>query len=64
MMVVASAAGANPGVSQLFTINVTAPPDAANHTIFPAFIIGIPEPSTFALAGLGAAALLLFRRRK
>jgi hypothetical protein len=24
----------------------------------------IPEPSTFALAGLGAAALLIFRRRK
>lgn len=24
----------------------------------------VPEPSTFALAGLGAAALLLFRRRK
>lgn len=27
-------------------------------------IHGIPEPSTFALAGLGAAALLIFRRRK
>jgi len=25
---------------------------------------GVPEPSTFALAGLGAAALLIFRRRK
>jgi len=25
---------------------------------------GVPEPSTFALAGLGAAALLFFRRRK
>jgi hypothetical protein len=24
----------------------------------------IPEPSTFALAGLGLASLLLFRRRK
>ncbi|MCX6922237.1 MAG: PEP-CTERM sorting domain-containing protein, partial [Verrucomicrobia bacterium] len=24
----------------------------------------VPEPSTFALAGLGAAALLIFRRRK
>jgi hypothetical protein len=24
----------------------------------------LPEPSTFALAGLGAAALLIFRRRK
>jgi len=26
--------------------------------------INVPEPSTFALAGLGAAALLIFRRRK
>jgi len=24
----------------------------------------VPEPSTFALAGLGTAALLIFRRRK
>jgi hypothetical protein len=28
------------------------------------FIIATPEPSTIALGGLGAAALLLFRRRK
>lgn len=28
------------------------------------YIITVPEPSTFALAGLGAAALLIFRRRK
>ena len=27
-------------------------------------IVLVPEPSTFALAGLGAAALLIFRRRK
>jgi len=27
-------------------------------------IVSIPEPTTFALAGLGATALLLFRRRK
>jgi len=27
-------------------------------------IVGTPEPTTFALAGLGAAALLIFRRRK
>lgn len=27
-------------------------------------IIPVPEPSSFALAGLGAAALLIFRRRK
>ena len=26
--------------------------------------VGVPEPATFALAGLGAAAMLIFRRRK
>jgi len=31
----------------------------------PAFsVVGVPEPSTFALAGLGLASLLIFRRRK
>jgi hypothetical protein len=29
----------------------------------PPLVVVIPEPSTFALAGLGAAALLIFRRR-
>jgi len=29
-----------------------------------AFIPAVPEPTTFALAGLGAAALVIFRRRK
>jgi len=28
------------------------------------FIVNVPEPGTFALAGLGAAAMLIFRRRK
>jgi hypothetical protein len=27
-------------------------------------VVSVPEPSTFALAGLGSAALLIFRRRK
>jgi len=30
----------------------------------PDLLLTIPEPSTFALAGLGAAALMIFRRRK
>jgi len=55
----------NKGASQLFTVNVTASPTPVNSTVFPGFTVGlVPEPSTFALAGLGAAALLLFRRRK
>jgi len=28
------------------------------------YLVTIPEPTTFALAGLGAASLLIFRRRK
>jgi hypothetical protein len=31
---------------------------------FDMFVVSVPEPSSFALAGLGAAALLIFRRRK
>jgi len=31
---------------------------------FNLFAVPVPEPATFALAGLGAAALLIFRRRK
>lgn len=37
------------------------------NTVFPSFNLYfniVPEPSTFALAGLGAAALMIFRRRK
>lgn len=30
----------------------------------PAMVLQVPEPSTMALAGLGAAAMLIFRRRK
>jgi hypothetical protein len=33
-------------------------------TSMPALIIPVPEPSTFALAGLGLAGLVIFRRRK
>jgi hypothetical protein len=56
-------AAANTGLSQLFTMSVTAPPVGANDTFFPSFVIGIPEPSTFALLGLGVI-LLMFRRCK
>ena len=31
---------------------------------FDLFVTNVPEPTSFALAGLGAAALVIFRRRK
>lgn len=44
----------------------TAPPGGVSSTWVAGtvYVNAIPEPSTFALAGLGAAALLIFRRRK
>jgi hypothetical protein len=62
----ALASGAvNTGKSALFTVNVTASPAGINSSVPPAFLVQIvPEPSTLALAGLGAAALLVIRRKK
>jgi len=63
----AFAAGANVGFSAFFTMTPTvAPTPAPATTALQSFVVAgiVPEPSTFALAGLGAAALLLFRRRK
>jgi len=37
-------------------------PLATGFQLFP--VVAVPEPSSFALAGLGAAALMIFRRRK
>lgn len=51
------------GTFNIFNIggNVNTP----QSTVFPSFnLYFVPEPSTFALAGLGAAAMLIFRRRK
>jgi hypothetical protein len=52
----------------IFNGSATAFPAGAPNTVFTPFTVGttgiVPEPSTFALAGLGAAALLFFRRRK
>jgi len=56
------------GKSDLFTVGplgdggLALPADMANFRSFN--IYAVPEPATFALAGLGAAALLIFRRRK
>jgi hypothetical protein len=49
-----------------YQIPATAADPVANFFMsnFQGFSLGIPEPSTFALAGLGAGALVIFRRRK
>lgn len=64
----ANTAGVNTGQSALFQITSTAAPTPPPNTTFASFTAGtsviIPEPSTFVLAGLGVASLLLFRRRK
>jgi len=39
------------------------PPEVPLLTRTDGFTVFVPEPSTFALAGLGAAALMIFRRR-
>jgi len=70
----ARAAGAYTGFGAEFQLNPspsaiaytgTTPP-GANSTWqdAPIVVALVPEPSTFALAGLGAAAMLIFRRRK
>jgi len=55
------------GKSGAFTVNAiggdfNTPPNLTGLQSFNIYIV--PEPTTFALAGLGAAALLIFRRRK
>jgi PEP-CTERM motif-containing protein len=53
------------GIFQYTVPPVGSPPSAyfmANQGAFT--LAAVPEPSTFALAGLGAAALMIFRRRK
>jgi hypothetical protein len=67
----ALAAGLNTGKSALLSITTVSSTDPTIKSLdsigLQAFAVGaavVPEPSTFALAGLGAAALLIFRRRK
>jgi len=43
---------------------LTPPPVEPGLTSFSLYFQAVPEPSSFALAGLGAAALFIFRRRK
>ncbi len=63
----ALAAGQNVGVSAVVPIRLASGTDntIADMGALTSFTVGIvPEPTTIALGGLGAAALLLFRRRK
>jgi len=56
------------GASNPLTLTLPAGPTdpvyRALQGLTPFAIVAVPEPSSFALAGLGAAALLIFRRRK
>lgn len=59
-------ATARTGASSLFQVTLVAPPATPPNLVgLTSFsLVPVPEPSTMALAGLGAAALLIFRRRK
>jgi len=61
----AKTAGANTGFGSMFNLAATAFPTAAPNTPITAFSVAspVPEPTVFALAGLGAAALMFARRR-
>jgi hypothetical protein len=68
----AFAAGADSGFSAVTTSGLLGGTDASNAVFtvpnsvgFQSFsLVSVPEPGTLALAGLGAASLLLFRRKK
>jgi len=53
----------NPGPSLTYPLSAPAGPNST-WADAPIVVSLVPEPSTFALAGLGAAALMIFRRRK
>jgi len=64
----ALASGYNTGVSALVPITLTTSADPStiqDLAALQSFTVGVvPEPTTLALCGLGAASLLLFRRKK
>lgn len=65
----AFAAGADIGVSPKYVmatggVDPLVPPPSISAQFTGLILQPVPEPSTLALAGLGAAALLIFRRRK
>lgn len=56
--------GAGPVITTALAIQGVGVPETPFKVLSPGFeVTAVPEPTTFALAGLGAAALLIFRRR-
>jgi len=53
----------NPGPGIAY-VNTAAPSGNSTWTEAPIFVSQVPEPASFALAGLAGAAMLIFRRRK
>ena len=64
----AASTGAAVGWSKVFTYNsvdsIGTPSSLANSGFVPFGVNAVPEPATFALAGLGIASMLIARRRK
>jgi hypothetical protein len=64
----AAAAGGEVGKSSLFTVTLATPPGTPQvlNGLNGTFIVAspVPEPTTFAMAGLGLASMLILRRRK
>ena len=64
----AASTGAAVGWSKVFTYNsvdsIGTPASLANSGFVPFGVNAVPEPGTFALAGLGIASMLIARRRK
>jgi len=60
----AQAGGGSPPLPSFALFGSASPQGTPVSTPTDMFVVQVPEPTTFALVGLGSAALLIFRRRK